>query len=345
METGKILLRYWEESDTEALFKYASDPDVGPRAGWPVHKSVEESREIIRTFFHNETTWAIVLKETGEAIGCIGYYTHETSNIPIGENDCEVGYWVGKPYWNKGICTEALKLMLDYCINEKHFEDIWADHFTGNPASGRVMEKCGFIDTGMLNKCSQLVGGDKDMVKVFKYKGLKKMRKKSRAMDSEWALEIMHKAPYITVSFIDEDGKPYGLPLSLASDDDVNWYFHGALEGKKLEAIKTHPEVCLSAVTRCAPTVGPKDGSFTLQFKSAIAFGKAEIVTEDAEKIHGLRLISERFLPQHMDAFDESIARSLSRTAVVRITLTEPPTGKRKQYDKEGVEMKYGRME
>ena len=51
------------------------------------------------------------------------------------------------------------------------------------------------------------------------------------------------------------------------------------------------------------------------------------------------------FLPKHMDAFDESIARSLSRTAVVRITLTEPPTGKRKQYDKEGVKMKYGRME
>ena len=98
------------------------------------------------------------------------------------------------------------------------------------------------------------------------------MRKESRAMDSQWALEVMHKAPYITVSFIDEEGKPYGLPLSLASDDDVNWYFHGALEGKKLEAIKAHPEVCLSAVTRCAPTVGPKDGSFTLQFKSAIAF-------------------------------------------------------------------------
>ena len=170
METERILLRRWQESDAEVLFKYASDPDVGPRAGWPAHKSVEESREIIQTFFHNETTWAIVLKETGEAIGCIGYYTHETSNIPIGKNDCEVGYWVGKPYWNKGICTEALKLMLDYCIQVKHLENIWADHFTGNPASGKVMEKCGFSDTGMLNKCSQLVGGDKDMVKVFKYK-------------------------------------------------------------------------------------------------------------------------------------------------------------------------------
>ena len=147
METERILLRHWEESDAEALFKYASDPDVGPRAGWPAHKSVEESREIIRTVFHNDTTWAIVLKETGETIGCIGYYTHETSNIPIGENDCEVGYWVGKPYWNKGICTEALKLMLDHCT------------------------QCGFSDTGMLNRCSQLVGGDKDMVKVFKYNG------------------------------------------------------------------------------------------------------------------------------------------------------------------------------
>ena len=47
METERILLRYWQESDAEALFKYASDPDVGPRAGWPVHNSVEESREII----------------------------------------------------------------------------------------------------------------------------------------------------------------------------------------------------------------------------------------------------------------------------------------------------------
>lgn len=171
------------------------------------------------------------------------------------------------------------------------------------------------------------------------------MRKESRAMNSQWALELMHKAPYITVSFIDATGKAYGLPLSLASDDDVNWYFHGALEGKKIEAIKTHPDVCLSAVGRCTPTVGPKDGSFTLQYKSAIAFGKAEIVTDDKEKIHGLELICQRFLPNHMDTFNQSIARSLARTTVVRITLAAPPTGKRKQYDKDGEEMKYGRME
>jgi hypothetical protein len=76
-----------------------------------------------------------------------------------------------------------------------------------------------------------------------------------------------------------------------------------------------------------------------------MAVGKAEMVTDRDEKIEALRAICQRFLPNHMDAFDDAIARSLERTAVVKITLTEPPTGKRKQYDKEGEEMKWQRME
>lgn len=164
-------------------------------------------------------------------------------------------------------------------------------------------------------------------------------------MDSQWALEVMRKAPYITVSFTRADGTAYGVPLSLASKDDNVWYFHCAPEGDKLDAIAVNPEVCLSAVTKCQPTVGPKDGTFTLQYRSAIAFGKAEIVTDNYEKVLALRLISQRFLPKHMDAFEEAVERSLNRTAVVRIILLDPPTGKRKQYDKNGDEMKYGRME
>ena len=125
------------------------------------------------------------------------------------------------------------------------------------------------------------------------------------------------------------------LPLSLARIDENTFYFHCALEGDKLDCIAHCPTVFLSAVTKCAPTVGPKDGSFTLQYRSATAIGKAEIVTDREEKITALRAICQRFLPHHMDAFDDAIARSLERTAVVRITLTEPPVGKRKQYDKE----------
>ena len=66
----------------------------------------------------------------------------------------------------------------------------------------------------------------------------------------------------------------------------------------------------------------------------------SEIVTDKDEKIEALRAICLRFLPHHMDAFDDAISRSLERTAVVKITLTAPPTGKRKQYDKQGEEMK-----
>lgn len=80
-----------------------------------------------------------------------------------------MGYWVGRPYWNRGICTEALRLLLDYCFHVKHFKNIWTDHFVGNPALSHVMEKCCFHDTGQLNRCSQLVGGDKDMVRVYKW--------------------------------------------------------------------------------------------------------------------------------------------------------------------------------
>jgi hypothetical protein len=158
-------------------------------------------------------------------------------------------------------------------------------------------------------------------------------------MDATFALKVLDKAPYVTVCMTRPDGSPYGLPLSLARIDERTFYFHCALEGDKLDCIAHCPTVFLSAVTKCAPTVGPKDGSFTLQYSSATAVGKAEIVTDREEKIAGLRAICQRFLPHHMDAFDDAITRSLDRTVVVRITLTEPPIGKRKQYDKQGEEI------
>lgn len=148
MQTNRILLRPWQDSDAEALYKYASDPIVGERAGWPPHKSVEESLEIIRTVFNNPTTWAIVLKEAGEAIGAMGYMPDCPLNLPARPGEPLVGYWVGKPYWNQGICTEALQLMLDYIHKETTYKSLISSHFIDNPASGRVMEKCGFVPTG-----------------------------------------------------------------------------------------------------------------------------------------------------------------------------------------------------
>jgi len=83
-------------------------------------------------------------------------------------------------------------------------------------------------------------------------------------------------------------------------------------------------------VSRCTPKYEEEKNNFTEYYDSAVAIGRAEIVTDDAEKIAALRLLCERFLPKYMEHFDEAVNRSLGRTTVVRIDLLEPPVGKSK---------------
>lgn len=155
------------------------------------------------------------------------------------------------------------------------------------------------------------------------------MRRKDREKDATWALDVMSAAPYITVSMTLPDGSPYAVPLSLAQYNG-RWYFHCAHAGTKLNAIKAHPEVCLTAVTEHVPFFEPSKCNFSTRYRSATAFGHAEPVTDDAEKIEALRAICQRFLPDNMKSFDTAIARSLNSTTVIRITLTTPPTGKQR---------------
>ena len=156
------------------------------------------------------------------------------------------------------------------------------------------------------------------------------MRKASREKNAEWALEVFDRAPYVTVSMRRPDGTPYGLPLSLVRKDKDTFYFHCAPEGEKIDCLKANPTVSLSAVSRCSPKFEEDKNNFTEYYNSAIAVGTAEFVTDEPEKTEALRLLCERFLPKYMSYFDEAIERSLERTAVVRITLTEPPVGKSK---------------
>ncbi len=160
---------------------------------------------------------------------------------------------------------------------------------------------------------------------------MRQMRKASRQKDAAWALEVMAKAPFITMSMTRPDGTPYGLPLNMAVADSSTLYFHCASEGEKIDCLAENPVVSLSAVSRCEPRYEEDKNNFTEHFHSAVALGRAEIVTAGEEKVSALRLICERFLPRYMDHFDEAVARSLERTTVVRITLLEPPSGKAKE--------------
>lgn len=156
------------------------------------------------------------------------------------------------------------------------------------------------------------------------------MRKASHQQSADWALDVFDKAPYVTVSMTRPDGTPYGLPLSLVRQGECVFYFHCAGEGEKIDCIKSNPIVSLLAVSKCTPRYEDDKNNFTEYFHSAIAIGRAEFVTDPTEKIEALRLLCLRFLPAHMEHFSEAIDRSLSRTTVVRITLTEPPVGKAK---------------
>jgi RimJ/RimL family protein N-acetyltransferase len=141
LQTKRVILRPWSENDAEDLYRYASDPEVGPPAGWPPHTSVENSREIIRTVFSAPETYAICLKDDGKPIGSIGLHRHDLAEQ---DDEYELGYWIGKPYWGRGIVPEAAEELLKHAFLDLGMRRIWCGHYDGNTKSRRVMEKLGF---------------------------------------------------------------------------------------------------------------------------------------------------------------------------------------------------------
>ena len=145
IETERIILRPWSETDAEALFKYASDPDIGPVAGWPPHTSIENSLEIIRTVFATPETYAVVLKDSGEPVGSCGImFSNSLHSAEMNQGEAEIGYWIGKPYWGQGLIPEAVKALLARCFTELNLDAVWCGYYEGNIKSKRVCEKCGF---------------------------------------------------------------------------------------------------------------------------------------------------------------------------------------------------------
>lgn len=170
-------------------------------------------------------------------------------------------------------------------------------------------------------------------------KGVLRMRRKEREMPEEFALYVADKCIYASIATINEDNTPYNIPVSIARDDKFI-YFHCAHDGKKTDNLKRIPDVCLA----CVGDTHVPDNEFSLEYESAVISGRASEVVDDKEKIRALRMICERHTPNYMSHFDGEVAKSLARTSVWKIGIVSA-TGKRKKYDREGKEMKFGRME
>ncbi len=141
LETKRLILRPWREDDADELYKYASDPEVGPPAGWPPHTSVVNSRDIIRTVLSAPETYAVCLKGSGKPIGSIGLHRND---IAEEDDELELGYWIGKPFWGMGLIPEASREILRYAFEDLGMKRIWCGHYNGNVKSRRVQEKLGF---------------------------------------------------------------------------------------------------------------------------------------------------------------------------------------------------------
>lgn len=144
LETERLILRKWTDADAESLFHYAKDPAVGPAAGWQPHQSVEESRNVIRNLSNGAECYAICEKGSDEAIGSIELRLNGHTDMTDRDDECELGYWLGKPFWGRGYMPEAAKEILRHGFEDLGMNVIWCGYYDGNQKSKRVQEKLGF---------------------------------------------------------------------------------------------------------------------------------------------------------------------------------------------------------
>ncbi len=148
IETERLILRAFIESDLEDFFEYASVEGVGEMAGWCHHESIEKSEEILGVFIEKDIDFAICLKESGKVIGSFGikeYGLEDKLTEFDGYLGREIGFVLSRDYWGKGLMPEAVGAVMDYLFDELNFDFLLCGYYNFNVQSKRVQEKCGFV--------------------------------------------------------------------------------------------------------------------------------------------------------------------------------------------------------
>lgn len=161
IETERLVLRQFRYDDAQAMFdNWASDDEVTKYLTWPTHTDVSVTQMIVNSWVnHNNESnwymWAITLKENGDVpIGSVSVveFNDLLENV-------EIGYCIGKKWWNQGIVTEVLGALVKFFFEEVGAQKVSARHDVNNPASGRVMQKCGLKYEGTIRR--ELMAKDK----------------------------------------------------------------------------------------------------------------------------------------------------------------------------------------
>ena len=147
IETSRLILRPFKESDLDDFYRYAKVPGVGECAGWPHHESVDTSKMILDKFINEKKTFAIAEKESSRVVGSIGLEP-ERCDLPEAFSSIkgrEIGYVLAKDKWGNGYMSEAVKALISYCFSTLGYDFLLCGHFYDNYRSERVIVKNGFV--------------------------------------------------------------------------------------------------------------------------------------------------------------------------------------------------------
>ncbi len=146
IETQRLILRSWAESDVNDFYEYASVEGVGEMAGWKHHDSIEVSKKILQSFMSEKNVFAIIYKGNDKVVGSLGlHYSWANDDSKYSTLKLkEIGYVLSKTYWGQGLMPEAVKEIIKFCFNKCGLDALTIGHFSNNNQSKRVIEKCGF---------------------------------------------------------------------------------------------------------------------------------------------------------------------------------------------------------
>ena len=150
LETPDLTLRKPAMKDVKDIFQYASDPEVARYVLWDPHRNQSETRRFVRELRMRirsgfPSSWVVELRETGTVIGTIGFVWYSSEN-----RSAELGYSFSRNYWNRGYATQAFHAVIDVLFRYLPLNRLEAQYDIRNPASGRVMQKCGLRQEGIL---------------------------------------------------------------------------------------------------------------------------------------------------------------------------------------------------
>ena len=147
IETDRLILRPFEQTDLDDFFEYASVEGTGEMAGWHHHQDKQKSQEILDLFISEDKTFAVCLRQSGKVIGSLGvekYGMEDKLTEFDGYRGREIGYVLSRDYWGRGLMTEAVRAVIDYLFNECDLDFLTCGYYDFNSRSRRVQEKCGF---------------------------------------------------------------------------------------------------------------------------------------------------------------------------------------------------------